>query len=149
MAKNVELRNAIFLPAIDLDRGRVVQFDGRSSPIASIVAHEATHTDVQRTAGGMRALWRLSFWQKEGYAEVVGHGDSLSATDALALLRTARDGKVVRSPGDTVPRHYFEAELFWRYLTQVGGRTPAEVLGRPIAPEEVAPEMRRWADAQP
>ncbi len=113
------------------------------------MAHEATHTDVQRVAGGMRALWRLSFWQKEGYAEVVGHGDSLSATGALALLRSARDGKVVRTAGDTVPRHYFEAELFWRYLMQIRGRSPAELLGRPIPPEAVAPEMRRWADAQP
>jgi len=47
MARNYEFHNSIFVPQLDLTSGNVVHFDGKTAPIALILAHEMTHTSVK------------------------------------------------------------------------------------------------------
>jgi hypothetical protein len=115
MAKNYELGNSIYLPMIEATALEVVHFDGRRGPLASILAHEAAHTELQRAVGGVRSLWRLPFWKKEGYPELVAYGDSIRLDDMIAALR-AHGATITWPRSHPVPRRYFEAETVWRYL---------------------------------
>ena len=118
MARNYELGNPIYLPALSSDAERVVHFDGREEATASILAHEATHTLVQH-AIGLLAGWRLPWWKKEGYAEHVGSG----------RLRAHRV-KSAQSPFDSspVPGAYDRARRFWQYLIEERGMTFREII---------------------
>ncbi|MBI1848951.1 MAG: hypothetical protein HYR85_01265 [Planctomycetes bacterium] len=122
MARNYEIGNPIYLPALSSDVERVVHFDGREESTASILAHEATHTLVQH-AIGLLAVWRLPWWKKEGYAEYVGSG----------RLRAHREnsGKsgVDSSP---VPGAYDRARRFWQHLIEVRGMTFREIIDAQI-----------------
>jgi hypothetical protein len=55
MARNYEFNNSIFVPQLDLASGTVVHFDGRTAPIAAILAHEMTHTLSQKRLGLIRS----------------------------------------------------------------------------------------------
>jgi hypothetical protein len=145
MAKNYELGNSIFLPMLDTTTHEVVHFDGRRAPMASILAHEAAHTEFQRAAGGVRALWRLPFWKKEGYSEFVAYGDSVPFDDMLTALRTPVATIAWPRP-NPVPRRYFEAEAVWRYLVDVRHMSVAEVIN---SSEPLAMFLREMTNAIP
>lgn len=127
MAKNYELGNSIYVPMLDAPTLEVVHFDGRRAPIASILAHEAAHTEFQRAVGGARALWRLPFWKKEGYSEFVAYGDSVRLGDMVTALRST-DATITWPRSNPVPRRYFEAEAAWRYLVEVRRMSVAQIV---------------------
>ena len=117
MARNVELGNAIFLPRLDLQRRQVVHFDGRSADAAEILAHEMTHTLMQRRLGLLR-VWRLPWWKREGFASYVGNTES--------------------SPE---PERYRQARLRWTYLLKVRHLTFDQVIATNISEDELTREM--------
>jgi hypothetical protein len=125
IARNVELGNAIFLPDLDTEAGRVVHFDGRSAPLDEILAHEATHTFVQDRLGFLRAL-RLPFWKKEGYAQYVALNLFPFSAGARALADAEKHPSL--SGGGPVPRHYLEAAFVWSYRMQIEGESFDEVI---------------------
>ena len=143
MAKNYELGNSIFVPAVDTAAAQIVHFDGRREGVANIVAHEAAHSDLQREAGGAIALWRLPFWKKEGYPEMVAYGDTLDAEEMHALLTGNVGGLVNRRPGVTIPRRYVEAEAVWRVLLQNRGLSVRQVLDSSLDARAVLKELAR------
>ena len=96
IARNVELGNPILVPHIDVERQQITHFDGRHARAVNILTHEAVHTLVERRIGLLR-LWRLQWWQKEGYAEYIA---SAAATDSEA------------------PRQYRDAAFAWKYLLE-------------------------------
>ena len=71
MARNVEIGHAIFVPRLDVASGRLMHFDGRSTPAAAVLAHEIMHTFVTERVG-LIASWRLPWWKREGYPEYIG-----------------------------------------------------------------------------
>lgn len=78
IARNVEFGNAILIPTLDLPRQSIRHFDGRNAGAVAVLTHEAVHTLVEQHIGLLR-LWRLKWWQKEGYAEYIasrGHPQS-------------------------------------------------------------------------
>lgn len=83
IARNVEFGNAILIPKLDVSQQLITHFDGRSAGAVAILTHEAVHTLVERRIGVLR-LWRLQWWQKEGYAEYVA---SRGGTESEAPVR--------------------------------------------------------------
>ncbi len=140
MARNYEFHNSIFVPQLDLTSGNVVHFDGTAAPIASILAHEMTHTLSQRRLGIIRS-WRTPSWKKEGYAEYIGNPRTGSLIEDLRILDNAPDGLAVQ-------KRYFEAALLWRYLADIRKMTFAEIMSDSVVRESVDEEMRAWAKAQ-
>jgi hypothetical protein len=120
IARNVDIGNAILLRELDDRAGRVVHFDGRSAPIEEILAHEATHSFIQRRLGLVRAL-RLPFWKKEGYAQYVAL-DFFPLAGAMEWLASAEE--------PPIPRRYLEAAAVWAYLLQVEGQSFDKVIAR-------------------
>ncbi|HYR46685.1 MAG TPA: hypothetical protein VER78_06735 [Thermoanaerobaculia bacterium] len=106
MGRNCEIGNAVFIPRLDVQGGRVVHFDGRSAEAASILAHECAHTLVQRRLGLIR-MWRLPFWKKEGYAEYIGMDEARSEPE---------------------PMPYRRARLRWKFLLEKEGLTFDQVM---------------------
>src|SRR6266851_5964903 len=137
MARNYEFNNSIFVPQLDLSSEKVVHFDGRTAPIATILAHEMTHTLSQRRLGIIRS-WRTPSWKKEGYAEYIGDPRTESLTEDLRILDNAPDGLAVQ-------KRYFEAALLWRYLADIRKMTFAEIMSDSVVRESVDEEMRAWA----
>ena len=111
MARNYEFNNSIFVPQLDLSTEQVVHFDGRTAPIATILAHEMTHTLSQRRLGIIRS-WQTPSWKKEGYAEYVGDPRSEPLIEDLRMLESA-------GSDFGVPKQYLEAAILWRYLADV------------------------------
>jgi hypothetical protein len=70
IARNYEIGNAIFIPTLDMERERIVHFDGRNAGAANILAHEAVHILMARRLGMFR-VWTLPWWKREGYAEYI------------------------------------------------------------------------------
>src|SRR5205085_11421379 len=83
-------------------------------------------TGLQRHVG-LRRLWQLPFWKKEGYSEMVAFDDSLTVDEIRRLLRTS-GAAVSRQPGLTVPRPYWEAEAAWSYLVRARRQSIDNVL---------------------
>lgn len=126
MAKNFELGNSIYIPSLDSTATHIVHFDSRRALLAPVLVHEAAHTDLQRHVGLLR-LWRLPFWKREGYSEMVAYGDTMTVADVRRLLSSP--GQIVqRLPDMPVPRWYYEAEAAWRFLVQYRGATIDQVL---------------------
>jgi hypothetical protein len=96
IARNVELSDAILIPRLDIAAREIVHFDGRRAGAVNVLAHEAVHTLVRRRIGRLR-LWRLQWWQKEGYAEYIA---SAAASESEA------------------PARYRDAALAWKYLLE-------------------------------
>lgn len=96
IARNVELSDSILIPQLDVGRSQIVHFDGRRAGAVNVLTHEAVHTLVRRRIGLVR-LWRLQWWQKEGYAEYVA---SEAATRSEA------------------PLQYQRAAIAWKYLLE-------------------------------
>jgi hypothetical protein len=140
MARNYEFHNSIFVPQLDLTSGNIVHFDGKTAPIASILAHEMTHTLSQRRLGIIRS-WRTPSWKKEGYAEYIGNPRTVSLIEDLRTLDSAGEGFAV-------PKRYFEAAILWRYLVDIRKMTFAEIMSNSVVRESVDAEMRAWAKTQ-
>jgi len=70
MARNVEIGHAIFVPRLDVASGRLMHFDGRSTPAAAVLAHEIMHTFVTERVG-LIASWRLPWWKRRNVQSVV------------------------------------------------------------------------------
>jgi hypothetical protein len=117
MARNCELGNAIFLPRLDLQRRQVVHFDGRTADAADILAHEMTHTLMQRRLGLLR-VWRLPWWKREGYASYIGNTESAPE-----------------------PERYRQARLRWAYLIEVRHLTFDQVIALDISGDALTREM--------
>ena len=98
MARNVDIGHAIFVPRLDVASGRIVHFDGRSTPAAAVLAHEIMHTYVTERVG-LIASWRLPRWKREGYPEYIG----------------SRGGTELDSPPA-----YREAAMRWKRLIDSG-----------------------------
>ena len=117
MARNCELGNAIFLPSLNLQRRQVVHFDGRTADAAEILAHEMTHTLMQRRLGLLR-VWRLPWWKREGFASYVGNTEWAPE-----------------------PERYRQARLRWVYLIDVRHLTFDQVIALDISGDELTREM--------
>ena len=117
MARNVELWNAIFLPRLDLQNRQVVHFDGRRADAAEILAHEMTHTLMQRRLGLLH-IWRLPWWKREGYASYIGNTKSAPE-----------------------PEMYRQARSRWAYLIEVRHLTFDQVIALDISGDELTREM--------
>jgi hypothetical protein len=128
------------VPQLDLTSGNIVHFDGKTAPIASILAHEMTHTLSQRRLGIIRS-WRTPSWKKEGYAEYIGNPRTVSLIEDLRTLDSAGEGFAV-------PKRYFEAAILWRYLVDIRKMTFAEIMSNSVVRESVDAEMRAWAKTQ-
>jgi hypothetical protein len=106
IARNFELGNSIFVPQLDVANHQIRHFDGRHAEAVHVLTHEAVHTLVQRRIGLIQ-LWRLSWWQKEGYPEYIA---SKAATET-----------------DT-PAAYQEAALVWKGLIENDHLTFDEII---------------------
>ena len=106
MARNVELGNAILVPALDVDKGRVRHFDGRTADAVATISHEAVHTLVQRRIGLLR-LWGLPWWQREGYPEYIASE---------------------RGTTSEAPKPYRDAARRWKYFLEDRGMTFDQVV---------------------
>lgn len=144
MARMYEFNNSVFVPQLDVASGKVVHFDGRTAPIAAILAHEMTHTLSQKKLGIVR-LWRLPFWKKEGYAEYVGNPRTVPLAQDLQMLDSVTCNAIPLGNGHEVPRRYFEAALLWRYLADVRKLSLAEIMSDAVVREKAEAEMRAWA----
>jgi hypothetical protein len=89
IARNYEIGNPILVPTLDMERGRIVHFDGRSARAANIIAHEAVHTLMQRRLGLYRTL-RLPWWKREGYAEYIASDLAHSSEAPLPYQQAMR-----------------------------------------------------------
>ena len=147
MGHNFELHNSIFVPMMDLDRSMITHFDGRVSELPWILAHEMTHTLVQKRIG-LRKLWSLPFWKKEGYAEYIGSGHPVALKDGVRLLETTQGGAIQVSARQWVPRHYFEAEMLWTYLLDVRRLRFDQVMDEIHDKAQIEAEMKQWAKTQ-
>jgi hypothetical protein len=96
IARNVEIGNPTLVPHLDVERQVITHFDGRHAGALNILTHEAIHTLVKRRIGLLR-LWRLQWWQREGYPEYIA---SARATHSEA------------------PREYQDAAGAWKYLLE-------------------------------
>ncbi len=114
IARNVEIRNSILVPTLDWTSLDIVHFDGRRAPAVGILAHEITHTLVQRRIG-LLAVWRLPWWKREGYAEYVG-ADSGNASVA--------------------PPAYQRAMLHWKALLEQRHLGVEEILRTTLPPPD-------------
>jgi hypothetical protein len=104
MARNVEIGHAIFVPRLDVASGRLVHFDGRSTPAAAVLAHEIMHTFVTERVG-LIASWRLPWWKREGYPEYIGSRGGIELDSPPAYRNAARRWKELLDRGvpfDTV-----------------------------------------------
>ena len=106
IGRNVELTNAILIPSLDAAAQTICHFDNRCVGAVNILAHEATHTLVQRHIGVVR-LWKLPWWQREGYAEYIG-SDRATRSEA--------------------PETYKQAAYAWKELLEDHGLSFDEVL---------------------
>jgi len=140
MARNYEFNNSIFVPQLDLSAEKVVHVDGRTAPIATILAHEMTHTLSQRRLGIIRS-WRTPSWKKEGYAEYVGDPRSEPLIEDLRMLESA-------GSDFGVPKQYFEAAILWRYLADVRKLSFAEIMSDAVVREAVVEEIHGWEKVQ-
>jgi hypothetical protein len=93
MGRNVELRNSILVPSLDVESGVIRHFDGRESEAVGILVHEAVHTLVQRRIGVLR-VWRLAWWQREGYPEYVAGGGQGGRGRRRATARPRGSGSI-------------------------------------------------------
>jgi hypothetical protein len=137
IGRNYEFNNSIFVPQLDLASGTVVHFDGRTAPIAAILAHEMTHTLSQKRLG-LIGSWQTPSWKKEGYAEYIGNPRTEPLIEDLQILDSAGDGLAV-------PKGYFEAAILWRYLAEIRKMSFAEIMNDSVVRERVDKEMRAWA----
>jgi hypothetical protein len=96
IARNVEIGNAILIPRLDVSRQVITHFDGRSTGAVAVLTHESVHTLVQHRIGILR-LWRLRWWQKEGYPEYIAIG---------------------RGTQSEAPVRYRQAAEKWKYLLE-------------------------------
>jgi len=140
VARNYEFNNSIFVPQLDLSSEKVVHFDGRTAPIATILAHEMTHTLSQKRLGLIRS-WRTPSWKKEGYAEYVGDPRTEPLIEDLRMLERVGDDA-------TVPKRYFEAAILWRYLADIRKMSFAEIMSDSVVREAVVEEIHGWEKAQ-
>jgi hypothetical protein len=106
IARNVEIGNAILVPRLDVPRQVITHFDGRSTGAVAVLTHESVHTLVEHRIGLLR-LWRLQWWQKEGYAEYVA---SRGGTESEA------------------PDRYRRAAERWKYLLETEHLTFDQVI---------------------
>lgn len=113
IARNFELGNGIFIPQLDTRDDRIVHFDGRSTDVIGILAHEIAHTLMERNVG--LRYWRLPWWKREGYPEYIG---------------SARATRL-----DSPPR-YREAALAWKHLLEDRRMTFAQIIQSKMSLEE-------------
>lgn len=106
MARNVEIGNAILVPALDVSRERVRHFDGRTADAVATISHECVHTLVQRRIGLLK-LWRMPWWQREGYPEYIASE---------------------RGTRSDAPPAYRDAARRWKYFLEERGMTFDEVV---------------------
>jgi hypothetical protein len=124
MARNIEVGNAIVIPTLDVRTRTIRHFDGRAAGVVGILAHETVHTLVQRRIGLFR-LWRLAWWQKEGYPEYI-------ASDKCAHSEA--------------PARYRSAACAWRYLLETRGLSFDQVI-RMQTPNGMAPDFSSQGSA--
>jgi len=144
MGRMYEFNHSVFVPQLDLATRKVVHFDGRTAPIAAILAHEMTHTLIQKKLGIIK-VWRLPFWKKEGYAEYIGNPRTVPLAQDVQMLNSLTCNVIPTDNGNDVPRRYFEAALLWRYLAEVRKLSFAEIMNDAVVREEVEAQMRAWA----
>src|SRR5262249_433683 len=115
MSRNYELGNSIFVPTLDPANHEIVHFDGRRADAVKILTHEVMHSYVQNRIGLLR-VWRLQWWQKEGYPEYIA-SDKGTRTDA--------------------PPAYREAAHAWKYLLEVRRLRFEEIIALKQDPHEL------------
>ena len=120
VARNVELGDAILVPTLDVVRQEIRHFDGRSANAVHVLTHEAAHTLVRHRIGVLR-LWRLQWWQKEGYPEYVA---SRGGTELAA------------------PASYQRAARIWKFLLETRHLTFDEVIGLRDSPPKSSTDAR-------
>jgi hypothetical protein len=109
--------------------------------------HEAAHSALQDSVGGVVALWRLPKWKVEGFAEAVARPGGDLAAEVRRLDDTRRPAFDV---GDyEVPRVYFEAGLLWRWLAEARGMTARQILALGTPRDVLLEQMRDWAATHP
>lgn len=144
MARHSELGGHIFVPRFDLATGRVDHFDGRSAPVAAILAHEMTHRLMQHRLGLM-TVWRLPWWKREGYAELIGEGDDVPLEQRVAEFVSGRSPEHL-----LIPRRYFSALIAVRYLIEAQGFSFDDFVASSRRLDAIWAEIRtRYSPIQP
>ena len=101
--------NNIFInksePARDAVLRRAAAHGERS--LSGVIAHETTHLLIRRKFGYWRNL-AMPAWKKEGYAEYVAGGSTLSYDDGVRMWKA--------SPSDASGYRYFKYYMLVKYL---------------------------------
>jgi hypothetical protein len=94
IARNVEIGDPILIPTLDVTSEQIRHFDGRRASAVHILTHEAVHTLVRRRIG-IRRLWRLQWWQKEGYPEYIASRGGIEIEAPTRYQQAARAWKIL------------------------------------------------------
>jgi len=77
--------------------------------LSGVIAHEITHLLIRKRYGYWRNLM-MSAWKKEGYAEYVGGGSTLSFETGIKLWKA--------NPKDATGYQYFKYMMLVKYLLE-------------------------------
>jgi hypothetical protein len=77
--------------------------------LSGVIAHEITHLLIRKRFGYLRNL-TMPTWKKEGYAEYVGGGSTLSYDEGVRLWKA--------NPKDATGYQYFKYMMLVKYLLE-------------------------------
>lgn len=130
----------VFLRPSRVERDRLIGPSGREAEgertLTYFVAHEVTHLMVARRLGIWRTF-RLTTWQREGYADYVAKAE---AFDYDAVRRDFRANAVALDPLRS--GLYLRYHLLVAHLLDRKGLTPDALLAGPLDAAPVEQELR-------
>ena len=119
-------------PARDAVLRRAAAHGERS--LSGVIAHETTHLLIRRKFGYWRNL-AMPAWKKEGYAEYVAGGSTLSYDDGVRMWKA--------SPSDASGYRYFKYYMLVKYLLDHDKLSVDEFLHRDFDLRELEEKVLR------
>jgi hypothetical protein len=131
-ACNYPFINNIFIANSDVEKNESYKNDTQdvySRPLSTLIAHEATHTLIEKKTGTLKYRM-LSTWKNEGYCDYIGYGPESDIQKTRELFKTiGNDGK----PGTAYKKYFFAVN----YLMTVKKMTFEELLATKLTCGEV------------
>jgi hypothetical protein len=133
------LNRNIFMRPANFESNRLIAASGNpvpgDRPLSYFLAHEMTHS-LEALYLGRLACARLPEWKREGYADLIGKGDTFSLPSTLLAFRNHEPTLDPKASG-----LYLRYQLLTEWAMRTRRLTAQQFLTTPLDPAELEKEM--------
>lgn len=126
----------VFINQSDLQKDLVFRraAENNQRSLSGVIAHETTHLLIRKRFGYWRNIF-IPSWKKEGYAEYVGGGTTLSFEAGVRLWKA--------NPGNDTGYQYFKYLMLVKYLLEQKHVTVDDLFNRDFDVKSLEAEVLR------